>query len=212
MDFFVAGGAYLLNGSSDSRPAITDVFSVEDVERWYWTRSELVHIGRRIGVRTTGTKMELLDRIISTLSGASKPRSDCVSRKSSKAKLEPPFGVHMCIPAGQPFNRELRSWIEAQTGASVRVNQEMRDLMKDPQGRTLGDLLEMVSAIDPVGGNKSRKAIGEQFELNRFMREMSKRQPELDRDQRKAAWERFRELPAERRAAYLGGSVLGARE
>lgn len=212
MEFSIAGDSNLMNGSSGSRPVITEVRSVEDIERWYWTRTELVQIARRIGVRTTGAKMELLNRIISTLSGDPEPRADSVSRKSSLAQLVPPFDVHTCIPAGQTFNRELRRWLESQTGGSVRVNQEMRDLMKDPQGRTLGDLLTLTLTGGAVRGERSSKAIGEQFELNRFMKEISKREPELDRDQRKAAWERFRELPSEQRATYLGGPVLGARE
>lgn len=45
------------------RPAITSITSAKELRRWYWYRTELEQECKRLGLKRTGGKFTLLDRI-----------------------------------------------------------------------------------------------------------------------------------------------------
>jgi hypothetical protein len=188
-----------------------------DVACRYRTRAQLAEIARSLGIAASGTKDVLLRRIIAALEAreGGTPSGDTGFEPPSttralpqKHRLTPPFGLSMTVPAGQPLTRELREWLTDHLGTRVRVTQDMRDFMKDPRGRTLQDLVDL--ARQPAGTRQeSEREIPIQFEFNRFLRLLSRQHPQMSRSERLAAWSEFRERPAEERAAFLGGDVLG---
>jgi hypothetical protein len=181
----------------ESRPDLCAVTAADDVTGWYWTRTELVQIARNHGVTTQGSKAELQKRIAATLSGGTPEPAGPPPRGSGR--LVPPFAPGMSVPAGQPVTRELRQWMSGQLGREVRVTQQIRDFMRNPQGRTLRDLLVLAEQPSEPG------AISQQFELNRFMRIMKTQQPNLTHAERMAAWREFRQRPTAARARVLNG-------
>ena len=196
------------NVAPDTRPKLVDVTSAEALNRWYWTRAELVAIAQNNGISTQGTKAVLLQRIVATIGEhAHEPvpvgsRHGATEQSSPKERLSPPFTRSMIIPSGQPFTRELRSWLGHEIGREVKVNQAMRDLMRNPKKGTLEDLIALAIA-PPV-----RSEIPPQFELNRLMRVLAEKYPHMSQSERKRAWQDFRNLPASERAEILGGEVI----
>ena len=45
------------------RPNLTAVTDSTELRRWYWTKEELLSECRRLGLRVSGGKFQLLDRI-----------------------------------------------------------------------------------------------------------------------------------------------------
>ncbi len=185
------------------RPKITRVSSVEDITGWYWTKAELVDIARRLGVARSGSKAELTARLVAALDGSAGDalpvRTSTRARPPKSEQLRPPFAPSQRIPVGQPLTRQLREWLDAQAGHPIRVNRQMRAMMREPGERTLADLLK--AATSPV----PETAIGPQFERNRFWRLMARTHPEWTRVQREKAWQEFRSRPTSEREAILAG-------
>lgn len=183
------------------RPKITRVRAVQDITEWYWTKAELVDIARRLGVARSGNKAELTARLVAALGGPAGSRVSVTTARPARPtpsdRLTSPFELTQRIPVGQPLTRQLREWLDTQAGHPIRVNRLMRAMLRNPDGRTLADLL--TAAMSPV----SDVVIGPQFERNRFMRLMSCTHPERTRAQREDAWREFRSLPTSERVAIL---------
>lgn len=198
MDFAVAA-----IGSSHTGRVGRQVRTAQDITGWYWTKAELVDVARRLGVARSGSKAELTARLVAALDGSAgdaRPvRERTRARPPMSEQLRPPFAPSQRIPAGQPLTRQLREWLDTQAGHPIRVNREMRAMMRDPGGRTLADLLK--AATSPV----SETAIGPQFERNRFWRLIARTHPEWTRVQREKAWQEFRSRPTSQREAILAG-------
>ena len=177
------------------RPDASDVRTAADVRDWYWTRSELLEIARRLGARRSGSKQELAEAIVAVLSGRESSTRNRVPRETH---LTPPFQLDTQIPTGQPFTRVLREWVQDQVQGKVQVNAAVRSLLKHPRGATLADLVAVIQAPAPTGAT-----IGVQFERNRFMRLLSRTAPELSRSEREDEWTAFRQLPSPRRTEIL---------
>lgn len=182
------------------RPAPEDVAEPTDITGWYWTKDELVHIAARLAVPRSGTKQHLIEALVAHLAGHQPPVSE---RAPTSRPLQAPFADNMVIPAGQPFTRALRDWVESRAGVRVRLNAQARELLRDPllvAGRqaTLADLIDLLVNPPLPSGE-----IGFQFERNRFWRLLSRTAPELTRQQREREWAAFRQLPTERRVDIL---------
>lgn len=195
--------APLSHRASPVRPKITRVCTAHDITGWYWTKAELTDIARRLGVARSGSKAELTVRLVAALSDpASGDVPTSVStrvRPPMSEQLAPPFELSQQIPVGQPLTRPLREWLNVQAGYPIRVNRQMRQMMRAPDGRTLADLL--TAAMSPA----SEAVIGSQFERNRFWRLIARTNPELTRAQREKAWKEFRSRPTTEREAILEG-------
>jgi hypothetical protein len=177
------------------------VRTAEDITGWYWTKTELAQIARRLGIPRSGSKAELTARLAAALEG---PAGDALPvsapnrvRLPVSEQLRPPFELSQRIPVGQPLTRQLRMWLDAQAGHPIRVNRHMRAMMRDPGGRTLADLLS--ATMSPL----NEAAIGAQFERNRFWRLMAGTHPDWTRMEREKAWRDFRSLPTTEREAIL---------
>jgi hypothetical protein len=185
------------------RPELDAIQDPTDITGWYWTKSELIQIARRLGVPRSGSKQDLIEAITARLAGQETRKRPT---KTMGSPLRPPFDAAMVIPAGQPFTRDLRNWVASRITGDVRVSAAVRELLRHPvtsAGRpaTLGDLVDLIENPPPTSDE-----IGYQFERNRFMRYLSRTEPGMGRAQREREWVRFRQLPSGRRAAILGAT------
>jgi hypothetical protein len=171
-----------------------------DITGWYWTRAELAQIAAQRGLPRSGSKQHLQDVLVADLSGLDAPSPE---RRSVQSPLRAPFSEDMVIPAGQPFTRELRDWMEETLGERVRLGAAARALLRNPQlpsgqTATLADVIKLLVNPPPASGE-----VGSQFERNRFMRLLSRTDPGISRKQRDQAWLEFRKLPSAQRAERL---------
>jgi hypothetical protein len=51
------------------RPELDAVQDPTDITGWYWTKSELIQIARRLGVPRSGSKQDLIEAITASLAG-----------------------------------------------------------------------------------------------------------------------------------------------
>lgn len=178
----------------ESRPTLGEHLSGQELLRWYWLRDELAAFARTLGLSAAGGKQALTARLVAHLEGRPLPRSDPAPR-SSAAALPEPLGAATVIPAGQRCTQQLRRYLTGAVGSAFVFDAHMRDFVATGAGRTLGD------AVAHWYATRSQPAsvIGEQFELNAFLRRWHQQHPDQSRGQALDAWRAHRRLPSEAR-------------
>ncbi|MPR00541.1 hypothetical protein GB931_21965 [Modestobacter sp. I12A-02628] len=179
----------------ESRPPLTPALSGAELRRWYWLRAELAPLARTLGVPGGGGKQELTDRLAAALDG--RPVAPAPRRGVGAARLPEPLTEATVLPAGQRCTQQLRAWFTAQVGPAFRFDGPMREFVAGGAGRTLGDALEHWHTTRA----RPRGEIGEQFELNRFVRAWHLQHPDGARADALAAWRAHRALPVDAREA-----------
>jgi hypothetical protein len=182
------------------RPALSAQLTGAELRRWYWLLSELVGLARTLGVSTSGSKVELTERLCAVLDGG--PSAPPRGRRTSGVQLSGPLDDATVIPPGQRCTEHLRGYFVTQIGSGFRFDRSMRDFIGSGAGRTLGE------AVDHWRATRSttEREIEPQFELNRFTRAWYRTHPDGSRSDLLTAWQTHRSLPAELR---VGGGAAG---
>ena len=151
-----------------ARPTLTRDLPAEAFVQWYWLKSELRAFCVQQGLGGQGSKVDLQCRIQAFLESPGQ-----VSSYAKPAPTQPradamPSDLSAQTPIGKGWklNAQLRGFFESQLNGPFRFNQALRDLFKDPQGRTLGDALALYEST-----RHQKNTIGQPFQYNQHMRE-----------------------------------------
>lgn len=178
-----------------TRPQLTAELSGGELRRWYWLKDELVAFARVLGVRTSGGKELLAERIAAHLDGVPFVEPS-PAKRGHTAQLGPELTAETRIPAGQRCSEHVRAWLSAQTGSRFHFDAEMRAFFAAADGtQTMHDALEHWRATRDQGA----RAIDAQFEYNRFTRQWRQEHPLADRTELLAAWHEYRARPIDER-------------
>lgn len=177
------------------RPALSRDLSAEEFVRWYWLKDELAAFARTLGIRATGAKELLADRIAAELAGRAfvEPAAATVARST---QLSGELTGATLIPAGQRSSQTVRAWMTAQVGPAFHFDAEMRGFFAESDGtRTLADALAHWHSTR----RQEPRGIDPQFEYNRFTRAWHAQHPAGSRRELLAAWAEYRSRPVEER-------------
>lgn len=181
---------------AEQRPAIAEVQSGSELRRWYWLKTELVDLARLRGVRTSGGKVELTDRLAAHLDGLPQlTPARAAAPPRANTQLAGSLTADTVIPPGQRSSQALRVFFTEAIGPQFRFDGPMRDFIASGAGKTLGDAIAHWHATR----DQPRTEIAPQFELNRFVRAWHEAHPDGTREQAIAAWHAHRALPIDRR-------------
>ncbi len=178
---------------NEPRPELSVDLSEAELLRWYWTMAELQPFARSLGLPASGPKAALTARIAARLGGRPAPAPKPSARPRS-AITTPTLASP--IPAGQRSTQTLRRFFEQHIGAAFKFDGHMRAFLRDPPaGATLSDAI--------AHWHKTRAtelpAQSESLEFNRFTQAWHASHPGGTAAQARAAWERHRALPVDRR-------------
>lgn len=180
------------------RPHLDEVASGEELRRWYWTATELATLARRLGVRTTGPKLALTERLVAALDGSPVTDEHPPARRDPNAgraqQLAGPLSGTTVLPPGQRCSQHLRAWFTAQIGSAFRFDGAMRSFVSEGAGRTLAEGVEHWYATRDRATAPDRP-IAPQFELNRFLRNWRSEHPGGRHTDALAAWAEHRARP-----------------
>ena len=170
-----------------ARPPIESVTAEDELRRWYWLRTELAQLARALGVTTTGSKLELTERLADTLGGRQPPAR---ARRVATPQLAGPLDGTTVIPVGQRCTQQLRAYFTAAVGRGFRFDGPMRAFISSG-GATLDQAVEHWH----LSREREPADIAPQFEYNRFTREWRADNPDGDREALLAAWRVQRNAP-----------------
>lgn len=182
---------------SESRPQPNADLPAEEFVRWYWLKSELREFAGQLGVSGAGSKAEITQRIVAELGG--KPQVVPEAMRSVAARggvqLQAPMSLADVVPPGQRCSKAVREFMVEQVGPGFRFDGHMRKFFADPNGRTLGDAVEVwhrTRGADAPG-------IAAQFEYNTFVRDYRQEHPGASHQEVVTAWRDYRDTPVDRR-------------
>lgn len=184
-----------MDTAESRRPTLSRDLTGDELKRWYWLKDELIEFARSIGVRTTGSKDTVVDRLAATLDGVHfhEPES---KRPSNSTQLSGPLTASTLIPVGQRCSQVVRGWFTDQLDESFSFDATMRAFFANTDGtQTLKDALDHYRKTR----GQDSKDIDPQFEYNRFTRAWHESNPDGSRQELVAAWRYYRSLPVDQR-------------
>ncbi len=130
------------------RPAFEKIKDYDEFLKYYWYREELIKICRSLGLRSTGSKIELNEVIKAYFSGEKilPGKKKTKSKKATVKELTLETGLIEC---GFTFGNRFRDFFSRQTGvAPFKFNVDMVATAKavkenGDESFTLGDLLDI---------------------------------------------------------------------
>jgi SAP domain-containing new25 len=163
-----------------SRPLLNQSLPAQEFLAWYWLKVELQAYCRRCGLPVSGDKGALMRRTHRHLQG----RKALPATRGIK-RQPPPRVLHLGlrIEPGWTLSRSLRAFFQRHRGAGFRFNQALRDLFREPRGRTLGEALELHAQTyrHPAGPSTA-------CQFNKHIREFTHAHPRSTRCDALAAW------------------------
>ena len=168
---------------SETRPPITRSLTLSDFANWYWLKTELVDICRAFGLSTTGSKLELTERIRQHLSGFT-PKA--AAKRKATGEMPTVFTPRTMIGTGWRCNPALGAYLRKVCGNGFHFNATMRDFIHNGAGRTLAEAVVCYRASVQPGS--PQRPIPRQLEYNQHFRDFFAAHPGATREQAIDAW------------------------
>lgn len=179
----------------EQRPQLSESLDAAELLRWYWLKDELSNFAKSLGIRSTGGKELLTQRIAAKLDGAAFVEPTREPRRGVE-QLSGALSAATVIPLGQRCSQVVRAWFTEQVGPSFAFDGEMRAFFARADGTlTLQDALDHY--LNTRG--QRQKTIDAQFEYNRFTRAWHEANPSGDRAALLRAWQEYRSRPVDQR-------------
>ncbi|MEL6771906.1 MAG: DUF6434 domain-containing protein [Bacteroidota bacterium] len=179
-----------------SRPALTEHLAVEDFLDFYWLKAELVGFCQRAGLPTTGSKVEVRERIAAYLRDGTvlKPTP---RRTGPVDPMPETLTGATLIGRGWTCGKRLRAYFVDEVGVSFRFNRALIDFIKTGAGQPLSEAV----AVWRASNEDPDRPIEAQLEFNRHTRAYHRAHPDATREEVLRAWKAKR---ATRRSEWDG--------
>jgi hypothetical protein len=158
----------------DYRPLLNPEISINDFKIHYWLKEELQGFCRNNGIRASGSKLEISERIEFFLSTGQKK----TPKKRNPKKSDPTItntevlSIKTVICEGYTNNEKNREFFKSIIGPQFHFTTRFMNFCKNNVGKTYQDAVdEWYREQREKKQGKYKTVIGPQFEYNRFVRE-----------------------------------------
>lgn len=167
----------------EKRPNLDENISIKDFQEFYWLKAELLDFCRKVGLKRTGSKIEITENIHSFLSTGQKPTTISKPKLASKFDWNnASLSLQTQITDNYKNTENVRLFFEKEVGQSFKFNVKFMKWMKTNQGKTLEAALEEWNRIKVEKKNNIQaKSIEPQFENNTYLRDFLADNPNSER-------------------------------
>jgi hypothetical protein len=166
----------------ESRPKLDKTISLEDFEDFYWPKQELISFCAKEGLKTSGGKTELAERIQHYLKSG-----EIITTSQDKKKSDSRFdwtrdhlSADTMITDSYKNSANVRAFFTEYIGTHFAFNVKFMKWMRDHEGRTLAEAAEEWNRIHEMSKDKDYQTeIAPQFEYNRYIRDFLADNPSL---------------------------------
>lgn len=182
------------------RPEIASVTDSAELRRWYWTKEELLSECRRLGLRMSGGKFQLLDRIAyfhdTGETGFHGDKTPDVTSKFDwhSATLTP----GTIITDSYKNSQNVRRFFKAHVGDHFKFNIASMAWMKENVGKTLADAVEAIKSLEEEAKQPGfRSKIADHNQFNQYTRDFLADNPQMGMRDVRRFWSLKRALPSD---------------
>ena len=193
----------MLNGYKNNmeRPKLNNISSAEEFKNWYWLKEELIAYCREVGIKTTGGKFEIAERIVNYLNTGDiqthqKPDKS-VKKPTSKFNWKnEPLTVDTVITDNYKNNSNVRRFFTEQVGAKFSFSIDLMQWMKDNVGKTLGDAVVEWHRLQEIKKNPNyQSVIPAHNQYNQYTRDFLADNPDKSIQDARKYWKLKRSKP-----------------
>ncbi len=170
----------------DTRPNLNKDISIEDFREFYWLKAELINFCREEGLKMTGSKITISNRIEHFLRTGDRQLDKSNSSTQSKSKFDwnrEELSLETELTDNYKNTENVRRFFEEQIGVQFKFDVKFMNWMKMNSGKTLGDAIVEWERIRAEKRNSAGpKEIAPQFEFNRYLRDFIADNPNLNRE------------------------------
>ncbi len=184
----------------EQRPMIFDIHSGKELKRWYWLKAELIAHARECGIKTSGGKFVILDRLGHFLdTGKKNWPGDVQTKVRSKFNwhTEPLF-EQTIITDSYKNSQNVRRFFIQHVGHDFKFNVAFMDWMKGAEGKPLGDaVVAFMAQKDKSAAAGFKTKIKPHNQFNQYTRDIMAANPKMSPAEARRIWELKRALPSE---------------
>lgn len=189
-----------MQNETGGRPEIASISTGAELRRWYWRKDELVARARDLGVKTTGGKFLILDRIAHVLdTGETRFPGDVTQKPTSRFDWHSaPLSRQTVITDSYRNSRNVRRFFKAELGDGFKFNTAFMDWMRNNTGKTLAqacDAYRAIQASDYAPG--ARRTIRDHNQFNQYTRDFLDDNPGASLDDVRRVWALKIQQPSE---------------
>lgn len=183
------------------RPELATMTLAEEFRRWYWLKEELIDYCRSKGIKTTGGKFTIADRIAHYLStGQTAYPGDKASPKTTSMFnwATEPLSLDTVITDSYRNGPNMRRFMIEQVGPRFRFSIAFMDWMQHNVGKTLRDAIAEWHRLEAQKRDPNyQSVIPPHNQYNRYTREFLADNPDKTIKDSRRYWKLKRALPEE---------------
>ena len=164
------------------RPNLDNDILLTDFEEFYWLKEELVEFCKKTGISTSGSKVEITNKIQHYFS-TGKVVANLKKTKTVLSNFDwnnEPLNLMTVITDSYKNTENVRTFFIKQIGYNFSFNLKFMKWMKENEGKNLNDAVEYWKQLKEIRKDKNYKTeIEPQFEYNRYMRSFLSDNPNL---------------------------------
>ncbi len=170
----------------EKRPNLSKAISIKDFKDFYWLKKELTDFCRKEGLKTSGGKIEISQRIENYLTTGKKELTQVTEKPKPKSNFDwknEKLSLETIITDNYTNTQNVRLFFENQIGKTFKLNVKFMDWLKTNSGKTLGDAIREWKRIKFENKNITEPTkIAPQFEYNTYLRDFLKDNPNSKRE------------------------------
>ena len=185
--------------NDEARPGIEGIGDSAELRRWYWLKSELVAHARTVGVKTTGGKFTILDRLAHYLDTGETQWPGDLNQKKPTSKFDwhkQPLTPETVITDSYKNSQNVRRFFKSQLGDDFKFSIAFMEWIKANVGKTLGDAVaEHRRLQQAVSDPNHQTKIKPHNQFNQYTRDFLADNPEMGLDDVRKFWRLKRNRP-----------------
>jgi Domain of unknown function (DUF6434)/SAP domain-containing new25 len=185
--------------TNPKRPNIMKIKSPEEFTKWYWLKEELIAYCQKKGIKTTGGKFEIADRIVHFLDTGQIAKSTAKPNKKISSNFDwhkEPLGLETLITDSYKNTQNMRRFMLKHAGKKFRFSVALMEWMKSNVGKTLESAVAEYRRLESQKKDKSFKTeILPHNQYNRYLRDFFADNPDKSMADARRCWQLKRALP-----------------
>jgi SAP domain-containing new25/Domain of unknown function (DUF6434) len=158
---------------NEKKPKLDANMNIQDLSEFYWMKAELHEFCRRLGLSTSGGKIEIHQRIEHFLRTGKRENLSTrpMDTSSSAPSPEGPFNMNTRVWGNFRCTREIRDFFEAVVDRRFHFSVVLQKFIKSNPGITFQQIADEWARLRTLKKSGKVYSIDSQFEYNQFTRD-----------------------------------------